>query len=234
MPTAGKLYVYRESLSLPEIREKLEGWEEYVDIEDPDYNLRLRRNTSDIHLSTSSLEGLFSEDLLQRAIFRGVMQVMPYTVDSVFTFLVIGDEPYCVVLASKKIADGVANSLSVILHGEVGALTEPVLNVSALKELYESGEATKICLFDNIEIPNMDKGTLYGANIIQTDMYGRFINLGSPWYIVFKDKLTGYTVGIVRDGTCCIFSSVDQSGFLEYMKDNVVPLVLRRSHSSSK
>lgn len=227
MPTAGKLFLYRESLTLPQIHDALEGWEETW-VEDPLLDTTLRRNITldDVHSDT--LNGIFIEDGLQKNAFRGVMQAMPYTIESGFSFFLVDGAPYCVILAKKGIANNVANRLSLILHDERGAITLPVLNISAFMELYEAGEGTKIALFDNMDIPNMNKGTLYGTNVIQTDMYGRFVNSGDPWYIVFKDKLTDYTVGLVRDGTVCIFSTVDSLGFLDYVKSDIVPLVLRR------
>lgn len=227
MPTAGKLFLYRESLTLQQIHDALEGWEETWS-EDPMLDLTLRRNVEDLDLYETSLSGIFSEDGLRRDTFRGVVQAMPYTTESVFTFFLVDDAPYCAILAKKGIANNVANRLSVILHDELGAITLPVLNIMKLKQLYATGEATKILLVDDLEIPNMNKATLYGDNVIQTDWYGRFVNVGTPWYVVFKDKSKGYTVGLVRDGTVCIFSTVDTLGFLDYMKSDIIPLVLRR------
>ena len=233
MPTAGKLFLYREDKTLKDIAALLEGWEEVVAIELDDEKVVLRKDISDVNYLevAGELTATYHQDEVMQVTFRDRVQTIPYTKEAELHFFTVNGAPYLVVMAPKHIANNVANQVSNIVSGQIGAIAEPVLNIGEIKELYESGEATKIALFDNIDIPNMNKATLYGANIVQTDLYGRFINIGDPWYIVFKDKQTGYTVGLVRDGSVCIFSSCESDDFMDYMEGRIVPLILRRPPS---
>jgi hypothetical protein len=230
MPTAGKLFLYREDKTLKDIAALLEGWEEVVETELDGKYIVLRKDISDVNYieATDELTATYHQDEVMQVTFRDKTQTIPFTKEAELRFFTIDDAPYLVVMAPKHIANTVANQISNILSGQLGAIAEPVLNITEIKELYESGDATKIALFDNIDIPNMNKATLYGANIVQTDLYGRFINLGDPWYIVFKDKETGYTVGLVRDGSICIFSACEPDDFMSYLEERIVPLILRR------
>lgn len=226
MPSAGKLFIYREDLTFPQILEKLEGWEESIP-GDGSHDYDLSRRVKDV-IEVDGLEGIYQEDSVFTNLYRGALKITPITVTAAFRFFKVKDEPYLIVLAGKKVANNVANQLSIALHDEQGAIVEPVLNIKEMKELYQSGEALKIALFDNIILPNIDKATIYGANVIQTDMYGRFINDGDPWYVVYKDRVKAITVGLVRDGSVCIFSNVETQEYLEYIESKIVPLVLRR------
>lgn len=225
MPTAGKLFIYREDLTFPQILKKLRDWEETIP-DDGTHDHALSRRITQID-EVDGLEGIYQEDSILKNTYRGSMKITPITLTAAFRFFKVKDEPYVIVLAGKRVANNVANQLSFALHDEMGAIVEPVLNMKLMKELYQSGDALKIALFDNIILPNIDKATIYGANVLQTDMYGRFVSDGDPWYVVYKDKALGITVGLVRDGSVCIFSSVDTQQYLDYVESNIVPMVLR-------
>ena len=136
------------------------------------------------------------------------------------------ERKYVLIIAPKVTANNVANKLSLILHDEVGAVTVPKLNPVKLREFCEAGMAIKVLLFDEMDIPNMEKATLYGTNITQVNLYGKFVDSGQYRYSVTKLSEDGYTVGIVRDGSICIFNTVDQEGFVAFVKEQIVPLVI--------
>jgi hypothetical protein len=39
-----------------------------------------------------------------------------------------------------------------------------------------------------------------------------------------KSKKFGHTVGLVRDGSVTIFNSIDQGQYLQYLKEEIVPM----------
>lgn len=234
MPTAGKVFLYRgqpettQKLTLEQIQSGLEGYR--VSVHHSDI-IEIDLITDIVHLSLSvdELKGLFSFDKVDIRNYRGTINAIPYTVEAPFLFVEHEGKIYLIILVKKMIANYTANQLSIILHGEVGAIIEPVLKPSVVEGFYKDAEGTKILLFDGIQIPNMSKATLYGDNVVQTNFYKDFINEGDPWYVVAKTKKRGYTVGLVRDGLVVIFNTVDLEGFIEYVKDEIFPLILSRS-----
>jgi len=227
MPTAGKIFIHRETMAFEEIHEALEDYKESTVYEEDSFREELTVDISNLELG-EDLSGVYSYDDVDHRYFRGAMKIIPYTVNAPFVFIEDEDAVFLVIIAKKSVANSVANKLSLILHGQIGAITEPVITPRAMEGFYKDSEGTKIFLFDDIMIPNMDKLTLYGGNVVQTNLFNEYINEGSPWYIVAKTKKTGYTVGLVRSGSVTVFSSVDRRQFLEYIKDEIIPLILRR------
>lgn len=229
MPTAGKIFIRREQMPLQEVKQLLEGYEVKTRFEEGGADIELIDDIVDLRMAGSSLYGVYRSDGVDVKQYRHGLQIVPYTAEAPFVFT----DEFLIVIARKQFANAVANKLSVILHGEMGAIAEPVLNARALREFYEGGEGTRILLLDDVLIPNMDKLTMYGPNVVQTNLYGDYINEGTPWYIVVKTLKRGYTVGLVRDGAVVIFNTVGLDEFLEFVEDDVVPLILRRRHSDS-
>lgn len=228
MPTSGKVFVYRETKTLEEIKVALEGYEEEIDYEDPDLDVTLKSNITRLELD-QDLVGLYQTDSVDHKIFRGRESIQPYTTEAPFLITEYEGKLYLIVLIRKAIANKVANTISLILHEELGAMTEPRINPERLREFCEKSEAIKVLLFDEIDIPNLDKTTLYGLNVVQTDMYGKFVDSGLFRYTVMKmSTAEAFTVGLVRDGTVVIFTSVDSSQFIEFIKDKILPLIIRR------
>lgn len=228
MPKAGKIFIYREELSIEEISEQLEGWreEEHVQFNGDAYDLL--NDIQNLYLNEGELAGLYQYDYVISPTYRGTTQHIPVTDEASFIFTEHEHKTFLLVMAKKSVANSVANKISFILHDELGTIVEAMIHPSVLTGFYQGADGTKILLFDNIEVPNMDKATLYGDNVVQTSFHGDFVSVGDPWYIVAKTKKRGYTVGLVRDGSVVVFSAVDESGFVEYVKDEIIPLVLRR------
>jgi len=228
MPKAGKVFIYREELSIEEISGLLEGWRESEHVQFNGDSYDLLSDIQNLHLNEGELTGLYQYDYVISPIYRGTIQHIPVTDEASFLFTEHEHKTFLLVMAKKSMANSVANKFSLILHEEMGTIVEAMIHPSVLTGFYQDADGTKILLFDNIEIPNMDKATLYGENVVQTNFHGDFASVGDPWYIVAKTKKRGYTVGLVRDGSVVVFSAVDESQFVEYVKDEIMPLVLRR------
>jgi len=55
-------------------------------------------------------------------------------------------------------------------------------------------------------------------------LYDEYAARGDPWYILTRSRKHGHTVGLVRDGSVTIFNTVDQGQYLQYVKDEVLPM----------
>lgn len=229
MPTAGKLFLYVEDLSLEKIHEALDGWSESLEYDDENLQTTLITdivNLSDVDEDSTDLSGVIRGDGVEMMHHRTGPRHVAYTTSTRFQFFSQDGRNYVILMAAKQTANNVANKLSLILHDEVAAITVPKLNPRKLREFCEGSEAIKVLLFDDMDIPNMEKATLYGPNITQVNLYGQFVDSGQYRYSVSKLK-DGYTVGIVADASVCIFNTLDTTqDYIDFVKANIVPMVI--------
>ncbi|MEM2912354.1 MAG: hypothetical protein QW146_07615, partial [Candidatus Bathyarchaeia archaeon] len=87
-------------------------------------------------------------------------------------------------------------------------------------------EDTKITFFDNVDIPNVNKLSLYGPDLVGTTLFDEYSKHGDLWYIVARSKESGYVVGVTRDASITIFNLTDKNKYLEYVAKEVFPLIL--------
>ncbi len=231
MPTSGKIFLQQEDATLEEMTEKLKEWSEEESFEG-DGDFELLANIENVHCDEEELYGTYMYDSIAKHIWRGEYSATPFTTSAPFVFTEQDEQKYLIVMAPKSVANRVANKLSDIIYGVQGAIVEPVIRSDRFKEFQDGTETTSIMLFDDIDIPNIDKATLYGGdggNVQQTNIYGDFVGHGRPWYMVAKTKNRGWTVGIVRDGTIVVFNTVDKEHFIEFLKEKILPMTMRRS-----
>ena len=233
MPTSGKLFIIVEKMSLEDIREALTDYDVSEEFSTPELNLKIRENIENLAISEEprQLMGQFSQDNVSHLEYRGTVKATPFTTYAPFIFFEQSGQTYCLIMASKVAANKVAGKLSEIAFGEQGAILEPLLDIPRINKFYRDGQRTSVLLLDNMEVPNLGKLTMYGGkggDVVQTDLFGRYIQSGDPWYVVFKEKITGETVGLVRDGTIVIFGNMEGYEYIKFVKEYILPLVLRR------
>ena len=229
MPISAKIFLYREDLALEGIAEALKGWREEETYEVPGDTYDLLANVENVEYDEEELHGIYMYDSVTVHTWRGAVRPTPFTTEAPFVFTEQEGQRFVIIMAPKSVANRVANRLSTIIHDEQGTIVEPMIRTDSFDDFQAGTDATKIMLFDDIDIPNMDKGTLYGDNVQQTDLYGNFVAHGRPWYMVSKTKQRGWTVGIVRDGTIVVFNTVDGVAFVEFLKEKIFPMTRRRS-----
>ncbi len=229
MPVSAKIFLYREDFTLEEIAEALKGWREEETYEVPGDSYDLLANVENVEYDEEELHGIYIYDSVAVHTWRGAIRSTPFTTEAPFLFTEQEGQRFVIIMAPKGVANRVANRLSTIIHGEQGTIVEPMIRTDNFDDFQAGTDATKIMLFDDIDLPNMNKGTLYGENVQQTDFYGNFVAHGRPWYMVSKTKQRGWTVGIVRDGTVVVFNTVDMEAFVEFLKEKILPMTLRRS-----
>ena len=155
---------------------------------------------------------------------RGKVLPSPATKEVLFAFMTLEDRIYLTVVHKKAIANRVANRLSEIVFGEMGVIVETRILPETLKEFHlENSESTKVIFFENMDIPNINKLSLYGPDIVGTSLFKEYDSMGDPWYVLTKSKRYGHTVGLVRDGSVTLFNNVDQGQYLQYIKEDILP-----------
>lgn len=222
MPSSGKLFLVPSGYPLEEFERKLKGYrvvEERKGLEE-----ELISDITNLSRGEDRLLGLFSYDYVLQLIHRGKILTVPVTQDAPFVF---GDD-WLLVLAPKIIANRVANELSKIIFGEMGEIREAPVQSRELDQYMKLNDGIKVAFFEDLDIPNINKSTLYGEELFQTDLFGRFRTSGRPRWIITKSKAKGLTVGIANDGAATIFNEIDQNNFIEFIEDDILPLVLRK------
>jgi hypothetical protein len=107
----------------------------------------------------------------------------------------------------------------------MGVIVEARILPETLKKFHlENKESTKVIFFENMDIPNINKLSLYGPDVVDTKLFKEYDAIGDPWYVLTKSKKFGHTVGLVRDSSVTIFNSIDQGQYLQYLKEEIVPM----------
>jgi hypothetical protein len=126
----------------------------------------------------------------------------------------------------KLLTNHVANKLSETIFGVIGAVIEVRIPDETLQELHESNpQATRLIWFDDIDIPGVDKLCLAGQSLADTGLYRDYMEHGRIWYVVFKEKKNGITVGITRSCVVTLFSKSTLDEFIEFISEEVLSLI---------
>jgi len=127
----------------------------------------------------------------------------------------------------KAVANFIANKISELLFEKVGGILEARIPPETLREFHlKNPEDTKITFFDNVDIPNVNKLSLYGPDLINTPLFEDYTKHGDLWYVVARSKETGYVVGVTRDASVTIFNSADKNKYIEYVNKEMYPMIL--------
>lgn len=228
MVVAGKVFKLSESLSLSEIASKLENYRLEEDYEEGKYSYTLITEVVSLLPKANMLSGVYSHDYVIHVSHRGKTAPIPRTVEALFSFVQVEDATFLAVVEKKRLANFIANKLSEILFDEVGGIVEARIPPEALRAFHlKNPEDTKITFFDNVDIPNVNKLSLYGPDLINTTLFEDYTKHGDLWYVVARSKETGYVVGVTRDASVTIFNLSDKSKYLEYVAKEIYPIVLK-------
>jgi len=233
MVLAAKIFELKEPLELAVIARKLKDFREEVPYEHEGKQLKLAMEILDLKIDKDLLAGIFSKDfVLSRYYKRGLVET-PVTEETPFWVKKFKDRTFLVVLAPSKargvkklLTNYVANKLSDILFIRTGGIVETKITHETLKELHESNpRATKLIWFDEVDIPNVGKLALAGSALADTQLYRDYLEHGKIWYTVFELQKRGLVVGITRDCVVTIFSRAELDEFLDYVLNEVIPLI---------
>jgi hypothetical protein len=230
MVVAGKVFRLSEPLSLDEIASSLDGYHVEESYEEGDYKFTLVTEIVGLlpKPEENMLRGVYSHDYIIHVFHRGKVAPLPRTVEALFSFSKVEDATFLTVVEKKRLANFIANKLSEILFDRVGGIVEARIPPETLREFHlKNPEDTKITFFDNVDIPNVNKLSLYGPDLVNTSLFEDYCKHGDLWYIVARSREYGYVVGITRDASVTIFNLTDKEKYLEYVTNEVYPLILK-------
>ena len=227
MVTAGKVFKLSEGVSVVEVAEKLKGYRTDEEFVEGDYKFELVTEVMNLTPQTDSVTGVYSHDYVLHVFHRGKVAPLPKTVEAMFRFGQRGSQLFLTVVEKKRLANFIANKLSEIVYERLGGITEARIAPETLRGFHSKNpEDTKITFFDNVDIPNVDKLSLYGPDLVGTSLFDEYSKHGDLWYIVARAKEYGYVVGITRDASVVIFNLADKNKFLEYVSKEIYPLII--------
>ena len=230
MVVAGKIFRLAQPISLASISLKLNGYRTEDNYEEGDSKFRLITEVVGLETKRGAVTGTYSNDSILHVFHRGTSAPLPQTVEAMFSFANVQDTTFLTVVEKKRVANFVANKLGEILFEKIGVIVVARISPEILKAFHDRNpEETKITFFDNVDIPNVEKLSLYGPDLNNTSLFGDYMKHGNLWYVVGRSKETGYVVGITRDASVTIFNVADKNKFVEYVAKEIFPIILIES-----
>jgi hypothetical protein len=227
MVVAGKIFRLSEKLSVAEVASKLDGYRTEESYEEGDYEFALVTEVVGLLPKGNMLSGVYSHDYVMHVFHRGKVAPLPRTVEALFSFSQMEGVTFLTVVEKKRVANFVANKLSEVLFEKVGGIVEARIPPETLREFHlKNREDTKITFFDNVDIPNVNKLSLYGPDLSNTSLFEDYTKHGDLWYVVARSKATGYVVGVTRDASVTIFNLADKNKYVEYVNKEIYPIIL--------
>jgi len=230
MVVAGKIFKLAEPLPVAEVAAKLDGYRTETPYEEGDYNFALVTEVVGLLPKGNTLTGVYSHDYVLHVFHRGKTAPLPRTVEALFSFAEVEGTVFLTVVEKKRVANFVANKLSELLFDRVGGVVEARIPPETLRDFHlRNPEDTKITFFDNVDIPNVNKLSLYGPDLVNAQLFEDYTRHGDLWYVVARSKETGYVVGVTRDASVTIFNLAlaDKGKYVEYVGKEIYPVILK-------
>ncbi|MBL7117964.1 MAG: hypothetical protein ISS94_04185 [Candidatus Syntrophoarchaeum sp.] len=234
MVLAGKLFVVEEDVDLQKIASKLKGFQSEEKRKDDGKDISLITEIKDLRLIGDSLHGTFVQDQLLEVYHRGEKVRIPTTSEAPFFFVEQAQKQtqeqegriVLTIMEKKARANNIANQLSKILFITSGKIVEVRIEPARFVRFHEDNfEDTKVIFFDDVNLPNIKKLSLYGSALGDTSLYLDHLKHGKIWYIVLKSKRHGTVVGVTRNGVVTIFSRATKDEFINYVKEDIIGLI---------
>jgi hypothetical protein len=223
---SAKVFEVREKVGIDVIAAKLKDVKREEPYVEASFKCDLITEVKDLKLTTDHLTGVFSQDRVIHINHRGELLTVPKTFETPFLFQKYKEKTHLTILQKKWQANNIANYMSEALFITTGLITEVEISPDNLRLYHEQNpEGTKVIFFSDVNIPNVEKLSLYGASLANTKLYADFLSHGKIWYIVITSKKHGHTVGITSNGIIVIFNQVAQADFLSYITDEIFPLI---------
>jgi hypothetical protein len=226
MVVAGKIFKLSEPLSVADVASSLEGHRIEEDFEEGDFKFKLLREVVGLLPKGNMLKGVYSHDYVIHVFHRGKVAPLPRTVEALFSFAQHEDATFLTIVEKKRVANFIANKLSEVIFGKVGGILEARIPPETLRQFHlKNPEETKIAFFDNVDVPNVNKLSLYGPDLVNTSLFEDYAKHGDLWYVVARSKEFGYVVGITRDASVTVFNLSEKEKYVEYVAKDVYPLI---------
>ncbi len=226
MVLAGKVFLVRENYEMDTLAEKLKAFriETETSVEDQDF--KLVAEVGDLSAGKGTLEGTFSFDTVFVVRHRGKAVPVPRTYEAPFSFNMHKERMFLTVYDKKNRANNIANEMSKAVFMSLGQVVEARIDPETLRKFHEANFGdTKVVFYSDVDLPNINKLSLYGAELGNTSLYSDYLTHGKLWYIVFTSKAYGYVFGLTRNCILTAFSKMELSEFKNFMSSQVFPLI---------
>lgn len=223
MVLAAKIFKVNEEINLRSMAQKLSNYhiEEEVGEE-----TKLVTEITDIDLVGETLTGTYIEDNMIYVNRRGERIPTIITMEAPFKINKHEEKLLLTIIGKKNWANHVANELSKIVFITLGAIVEAKISPETLRKYHEENpEATKVIFFDNVDIPNINKLSLYGEDLKNTLLYMQYLSHGTIWYIVATSRKYGYMIGLTRNCVVTSFSKISEYELLKFIEEEIYPLI---------
>ncbi|HUI22943.1 MAG TPA: hypothetical protein VLY82_00950 [Nitrososphaerales archaeon] len=226
MVLAGKVFLVRENYELDTLTEKLKSFKIETETTVEEKEFKLLTEITDLSVGKGSLEGKFSFDTVFVIPHRGESVAVPRTFEAPFSFNMYKDRMFLTVYDKKNRANNIANEMSKAVFMSLGEVVEARIDPETLRRFHEANfEDSKVIFFSDVDLPNITKLSLYGAELGNTSLYSDYLTHGKLWYIVFKSKAYGYVLGLTRNCILTAFSRMELSEFKNFVNTQVFPLI---------
>lgn len=225
-----------EDVDLQKIASKLKGFQSEEKLKDDSKDISLITEIKDLRLIGDSLHGTFIQDQLLEVYHHGEKVRIPTTSEAPFFFVEQAQKQeqeqeqkgriVLTIMEKKARANNIANQLSKILFITSGKIVEVRIEPARFVRFHEDNfEDTKVIFFDDVNLPNIKKLSLYGSALGDTSLYLDHLKHGKIWYIVLKSKRHGTVVGVTRNGVVTIFSRATKDEFVNYVREDIIGLI---------
>jgi hypothetical protein len=223
---AAKIFVVKEENNLTLLASKLKNFKLEQDLKAEDQSFTLLSEISGMNVSKESLDGTFSFDSVFLVDQHGKSVPVTRTYHAPFSFDIFGKSLYLTIFEKKSRANSIANELSKALFMSLGQIVEARIQPDTLKHFHDDNfDDTKVIFFDDVDLPNISKLSLYGEALGSTSMYTDYLTHGKIWYAVVKSRKYGYVVGVTRNAIVTVFSRIDLPDLKRYLKNEILPLL---------
>lgn len=224
MAVPGKIFKLAEFLSMEDVAHRLKDYRIEQPYDEGELHCSLISEIVSLVTKGNTLQGVFSYDYVIQVLHRDKIIPTPQTVSAIFNFFYEKQTAFLIIVQKKSISNFIANKLSTILYGKIGGVLEAKISPETIKQFQrDNPEDTKITFFDNVDIPNMDKISLYG-DLSNTSLFADYSKHGDIWYVVARTKEYGYLVGLTREASVTIFNLTDKEKYLKFVSAQICPL----------
>ncbi|RLG92855.1 MAG: hypothetical protein DRO36_00440 [Candidatus Hecatellales archaeon] len=227
MVLAGKIFRLKEKVSLKDLAEKLKGFKVEETYRENGFQLTLTTEIKELNHKENLIEGKILRDEIIHLRQKDQIKPFPKTVEAPFTLHECKNTILMTILGKKWKANSLANLFSEKIFGFMGFVLEVRIPPENLKKYHEENpEGTKVIFFNDVNLPNVKKLSLYGADLKNSTLYKDFLSHGNMWYVVVTSKRYGYVVGLTGNGIVTVFNQISVKDFLAYVREEVFPLIM--------
>jgi len=227
MVLAGKVFLVREKYDVDVLAEKLKSFRIETETSVEEQEFKLLSEIKDLSTGKNGVEGSFTFDTVFVVRHREKAVPVPRTFEAPFAFDSYKDRLLLTVYDKKNRANNIANEMSKAIFLALGQVVEARIDPETMKKFHEQNfEDSKVIFYDQVDLPNISKLSLYGAELGNTSLYNDYLTHGNLWYIVFKSRAYGYIIGLTRNCVVTAFSKMEMPEFKTFIKSQVYPLIV--------